>query len=355
VIDHQFKYSIEYGVLKIGDRTISSQCVLAPLAGISDLPFRLINRRMGCEFAFIEMISARALVCQSKTTGKMLESAPEDRPLGVQLLGEDPEIMKAALDTLREHAFDLIDVNAACPVGKVTCRGEGAGLLREPLKLQAVLKAVVENSSVPVTVKIRSGWDDSSISAMDVALYAQDSGIDGLIIHGRTKVQGYSGGVDYNVIREVKDSLHIPVIASGDALSPRLIKKLFDETGCDGVAIARGSLGNPWIFRETSAFLRSGNLPERPDINERTNTMISHLDLCCRYHGERMGTMIFRKFFAWYIRGLPGNKKLKANAFRTKTRREILDLIWEVRESATDFSPCHEETYYTDNGCTGCK
>jgi tRNA-dihydrouridine synthase B len=318
-------------MLKIGNLELPFSCMLAPLAGISDLPFRLLNRSFGCGFAFTEMISARALVYSNRNTLKMVAAHPEDTPLGAQLLSEDPEIIRRSMDILRGLKPSLIDLNAACPVSKVTKRGEGAGLLREPSKLRRVLKALVENSHVPVTVKIRSGWDEQSVNAKEIALYAREAGIHGLFIHGRTKVQGYRGGVDYDVIRQVKESLDIPVIASGDALSPGLIKKMFDETGCDGIVIARGALGNPWIFGETAEFLRSCTVLDRPDAGGIADTMLKHLNLCVQFSGEKAGTITFRKFFAWYIKGLTGSRPLKEKAFRAASEAEMRAVIEETR------------------------
>ena len=316
-------------MLSIGNLTLASPLILAPMAGISDMPYRLINRSLGCGLAFTEMISATALAYKSKNTLRMLSATADDKPLGVQILGGDPEIIKRALDILSEYAFDIIDFNAACPVSKVVSSGKGAGLLREPEKLQRLLKVIVKNAGVPVTVKIRSGWDKASINAVETAIRAQDSGVSGLFIHGRTKMQGYSGTVDYKIIREVKESLEIPVIASGDALTPGLIKKLFDETGCNGVAVARGALGNPWIFQETIEYLKNGTIPCRPDVHEIVRTMKKHLALLVEFHGERTGVMLFRKLFTWYTRGL-AVKQLKVRAFLAGTSDEMLRLIGEI-------------------------
>lgn len=293
----------------------------------------MISRSYGCEFAFVEMISARSLVCRNKKTLKMLSSIPADRPLGVQLLGNDPQIICRAVNILNEYKFDIIDFNAACPVSKVTARGEGASLLKSPRKLGELLKVIVDNSAVPLTVKIRAGWDDSSVNARDVALYAQDAGVSGLFLHGRTRDQKYSGKVNYRLIRAVKESLEIPVIASGDAFSPHLIKKILEETGCDGVAIARGALGNPWIFRDTADFLNSGIMRGAPDIDEIADVMTEHLRLCIKYYGERTGTLIFRKFFIWYAKGLPGIKPLKGEVFRACTKIQMANIIEELRFS----------------------
>jgi tRNA-dihydrouridine synthase B len=324
-------------MLSIGQTLIDSPLVLAPMAGISDLPFRLINRSFGCAFAFTEMISARSLVYSNKTTIKMLSSPEEDRPLGVQIVSADSDIIKRALDMLSHYPFEVIDFNAACPVNKVVSIGEGAALLREPAKLQKLLKTLVGSAGIPVTVKIRSGWDEASVNATDIALRAQDAGVKGIFIHGRTRTQGYSGQVDYTIIGKVKRCLAIPVIASGDALSPRLIRTMFDETGCDGVAVARGALGNPWIFRETIEYLKDGINPFRPHVHEIVEAMKKHLALLVRFHGETTGVLRFRKFFGWYAKGM-AVKRLKAQAFSAETSDEMLRLIGEM-ETIPSYCP----------------
>ncbi len=320
-------------MLQIGELTISSPILLAPMAGITDLPFRVLNRSFGCAFAFADMISARALVCGSKNTRKMLSTLPGDRPLGLQLLGNDPGLITQALELLEEYSFDLLDFNAACPVSKVTTKGEGARMLTEPSRLAAVLRAMVRRSPVPVTAKIRSGWDGTSINAVEIARRAQDAGIHALFIHGRTRQQGYRGRVDYGIIRDVKKALRIPVIASGDTLSPHLIKRMFDETGCDGVTIARGALGNPWIFRESAEFLESGTIPDRPTVGEVADTMIRHLDLCTDFYGEKAAAVLFRKFFGWYAKGVPHAAALRDKAFRAETKEHMREIIEKMRSS----------------------
>lgn len=316
-------------MVSIGNLTIPSPLVLAPMSGISDLPFRLINRAFGCGLAFTEMISASSLIYKSKRTLRMLSSGANDRPLGVQILGCDPEIIKRALDITSEYSFDILDFNAACPSSKVVSKGKGAWLLREPVKFQKLLKIIVENAGVPVTVKIRLGWDETSINAEEIALRAQDAGVCALFIHGRTKSQGYSGRVDYAIIKKVKESLRIPVVASGDALSPFLVKKLLDDSGCGIAAIARGALGNPWIFRETGEYLKGGMEPFSPDVYEITRTMKEHLNLNIGFYGEKCGVMQFRKFFGWYARGMEA-RVLKGRAFRAGTGDEMSGLIDEL-------------------------
>jgi tRNA-dihydrouridine synthase B len=322
-------------MLKIGSLTLDLPFILAPMAGITDLPFRMICRRYGCELAFVEMTSAKALVYENRKTEKMIVTRPDDRPLGIQLLGTDQEFILKALDIIHKHEYDIIDFNAACPVTKVTSKGEGSGMMKEPRKLGRLLKAIVDHTDTPVTVKIRAGWDERSVNAREVALYAQDAGIKGLFIHGRTREQGYSGSVDYQVIREVKEALDIPVIGSGDVFSPLHLRKMFDETGCDGVAIARGALGNPWIFIETAEYLKKGIVPQMPEIPEVADIMAAHLRASVECHGPVVAPVAFRKLFVWYTKGFRDVKPLKDRVFRAKTEDEMLALINEFRENAS--------------------
>jgi nifR3 family TIM-barrel protein len=305
------------------------------MSGISDLAYRLINRSFGCELAFTEMIGTDSLAHNSKNTLHMLSSRADDRPLGVQILGCDPEIIKRSIDILSAYAFSILDFNAACPVKKVVLRGKGAGLLKEPAKLQQLIQLIVRNTKIPVTVKIRAGWDETEINAPEIARRAQDAGVAALFIHGRTRRQRYSGQVDYGVIRRVKESVQIPVVASGDALSPELINNLFRETGCDGVAVARGALGNPWIFRESIEYMTKGETPVRPDVIEISQTMKDHLSLNIELHGERNGVIRFRKFFAWYTRGM-SVKDLRRRAFGASTRDEMLGFIMALETCGSE-------------------
>ena len=314
-------------MLKIGNLKLNSNVMLAPMAGVSDLPFRLLNRRFGCEMAFIEMLNCRSLSYKSKKTQEMLSTNHEDKPLGVQLLGSNPKFVLKGLEILNKHEFDVLDFNAACPAKKVVARGEGAALLKEPRKLKELLKAVVKNSRFPVTVKIRSGWDKDSVNAQDIARHAEDAGVKALFIHGRTKMQGYSGSVDYGVIKGVKSALKIPLIASGDIHSAQLAKKMFDETGCDAVAVARGALGNPWIFREIKSFFDGGAILPKPDRREIKNIMLEHFNACVDFHGEKVAVIVFRKFYSWYTLGLRGARQLRKLACDAKSKNEMADAI----------------------------
>lgn len=318
-------------MLKIGNITLSVPYVLAPMAGVSDLPFRIVTRSFGAPLAFTEMIDARAISHHEQRTRHMLASTPDDRPLGIQLLGNDEAYLVKALETIEGYDFDLLDLNAACPTPKVTRRGKGAALLKEPHRVGKLLKVLVDHATVPVTVKIRAGWDHDSVNAREVALCAEDAGVSALFIHGRTRAQGYSGTVDYRIIQEVKKALTIPVIASGDNLSVHAIKKMFDETGCDGVVIARGSLGYPWIYREVIRFFQDGALCEKPSMDERIATITNHLNLVVKHYGEKRGISCFHKFFIWYTRGLRGTKPLRVKAFRAETKDELLNVVEELR------------------------
>jgi tRNA-dihydrouridine synthase B len=314
-------------VLNIGSLSLSPPCILAPMAGVSDLPFRLITRGFGCPLAFTEMIDIRALSHRDKRTRHMLSSSPDDRPLGIQLLGNDEVHVMKTLDVLNEYEFDLLDFNAACPTPKVVRKGKGAALLKEPRRLMDILTLLVNHAKTPVTVKIRSGWDPQSINAREIALMAEDAGISALFIHGRTKTQGYSGNVDYEVIKEVKEALRIPVIASGDNLSVSLIKRMFEETACDGVAIARGALGKPWLFTEMIRYFQGGDGSKETDGKDRIAIMKQHLDLSIQHYGEKRGVATFHKFFIWYTRGLTGIKPLRDSAFRADTVDGLLEII----------------------------
>jgi len=314
-------------MLNIGKLKLKSNLTLAPMAGVSDLPFRLLNRRFGCELAFIEMINVRALGYKMKKTKKMLSTTAEDRPLGLQIIGCEEEFILKAIDVLSLYEYDVLDFNAACPVKKVVRRGEGAALLKDTKKLNKLLKLLVKRSDKPVTVKIRTGWDKYSVNAKEAALASQDAGVSALFIHGRSKEQGYSGEVDYDAIGSAKKALKIPVIGSGDVFSPELAKKMLSETGCDGVLVARGALGNPWIFKEIREFLKNKKTVKKPGIDKIADVMIEHMSAYIDFYGEIHGVRRFHKFFAWYTKGVHNVRPLREAAFRTKTKAEMLEII----------------------------
>jgi len=310
-------------MLKIGKLVLKTNVILAPLAGVSDYPFRMINRKFGCELAFTEMISSNALKNNNKTTYKKLAMDSADMPIGIQLLGTNEENLLRSVEVINNYKFALIDYNAACPVRKVVARGEGSGLLKDPPKLNKLLKIIVKNSRLPVTVKIRSGWSSKTINAVETALQAEDAGIDGIFIHGRTKEQAYSGTVDYRSIESVKKAVKIPVIASGDNLSVKLIKNMFNETGCDGAVIARGAFGNPWIFTE----LNSSNNFIKPSKEEISEVMLEHYNMCLNYYGEQRAVKIFKKHVNWYTRGYSNSRIIRNSISRIKTQDDMHNII----------------------------
>ncbi|MGA1824810.1 MAG: tRNA dihydrouridine synthase DusB [bacterium] len=317
----------------IREQLKKNKIILAPLAGISSFPFRMFNRQFGCEFAFSEMINVRSLSYLNKRTRQIIFSNAEDRPLGMQILGQDPYYILKALTILKDYEFDILDLNAGCPQRKIVNRGEGAALLKNPRTLHHLLKLIVKHSDVPVTVKMRLGWDKPSTAA-DIALYAQDAGIAALCVHGRTKMQGYTGEVDYEAIRSVKEALDIPVIASGDIFSAQLAKEMLDKTGCDGVMVARGALGNPWIFKEIDELLNNGRVASSPCIEDSIRAMKTQLDHYSDFYEEKLGIKQFRKFFIWYTRGFPNVKYLRAKVGKIETNDEMIGLIEEFHMQA---------------------
>lgn len=301
------------------------------MAGITDLAFRLICREFGAVLAFVEMLNCRSLSYKSKKTKEMLRADPQDRPLGAQLLGSEIKYILPALEILQSFSIDVIDFNAACPVKKVVKRGEGAALMKEPKKLHKILKAVVKHSRLPVTLKLRAGWSRSSINAKEAALWAQDAGVSAVFIHGRTKEQGYSGEIDYKAIAAAQKALDIPVIGSGNIFSAQHAGKMLENTGCDGVAVARGALGNPWIFKELGAFLQGKKAPPPPPLEETIKVFFTHLDKEIELSGEKAAILLFRKFLGWYFKGVRNVRHMRERSSRAKTREDIVNILKEAQ------------------------
>jgi tRNA-dihydrouridine synthase B len=330
-VDVQGIFVYNSAMLKIGSLKLKSNVLLAPLAGISDSSFRLICREFGASFTFVEMINARAISHESKKTRKMLTRAPEDTPLGIQLLGAETPYLLKALDVIREYDFELLDFNAACPVRKVCRRGEGAALMKEPEKLKKILTAIVKAWPKPVTIKIRSGWDQRSKNAATVAQVAEEAGISAVFVHGRDKTQMYTGVVDYRVIAAVKKSVSVPVIASGDVWSALHAKKMFDETGCDGILVARGALGHPWIFGEIEEYFKTGRILEPPPLEEILSALTKHLELSVAEHGEKKSIPLMRKFVGWYLKGKRCVRTIRQQVNTVRTHEDFLALIDDIR------------------------
>jgi len=313
-------------MVRIGNVALANPVILAAMAGVSGYPYRQINREMGVELAYLEMISARALSYLSRGTRERLLTGPNEGLLGIQLLAKDPYYILKGLDRLKDYKFDILDFNAACPQKKITNNGKGAYLLKEPKKLNSLLKCLIENTSKPVTLKMRLGWD-SPKHALRIAKGAADTGVSAIYLHGRTRNQGYRDGVDYKAIARVKKALKIPIIGSGDILTAELAKKMFEEAGVDAITVARGALGNPWIFREISEFLKKGRIIPRPKTSEITRIMKQHLDLTIKHFGEKTGIIRFRKFYIWYTRGFTKIKPLRTQITQITTKIQMLKQI----------------------------
>ena len=301
--------------------------VQSPMANCSDLPFRLIARSQGMRFAFLEMISSEALVRDVRQTYEMMRTIPEDRPLGAQLVGCDPAVMGEAATKLEAMGFDLVDLNLGCPVPKIVSNGGGSMLLREPRTAEAIFRRVVNAvTRIPVTVKMRLGFSDGSgEEAARIARIAQDCGIDGIAVHGRTREQGYTGTANYEAIGRVKIAVSIPVIGNGDVIDGPSALRLRAMSGCDGVMIARGALGNPWIYREVQAALEGQAAPPRPDCAERKRMVLRHIELQQRYEEEPLGHL--RRVVCWYFKEQPGVSEFRDRINRARSIEEVRDLV----------------------------
>lgn len=304
--------------------------VLAPMAGITDPPFRKIAREMGCSFAFTEMISDNALIYGNARTARMLTIDGDDHPLSVQLFGSDPRRMEAAARLAERAGADFIDINMGCPTPKITRNGEGAALMLSPEKAREIVRAVRNAVSVPVTVKTRKGWAPGRGSALEIATIAEEEGASAVAVHGRYREQFYSGKADWDVIREVKNSVRIPVLGSGDVLDPRDVRSMLDQTSCDGVLVARGALGNPWFFAHARKLLSEGTPPDPPPLGERIEVALKHLRLRIEYSGENLGVLQMRKHICWYLKGLP-------RAARVRSMLHELQRPADVERLLTDY------------------
>lgn len=305
--------------MNIGRLTLKNNIWLAPMAGISDLPFRTIVREFGCGLAFTEMVSASGLIRGVGKTCRYLDSSPADRPLGIQLFGSDPAVLSSAARIVAEAGADLIDINMGCPVKKVVKTGSGAALMRDPRRVAVILEAVRKQTCLPVTVKIRAGWRLREINALEIGGIAEACGVDAVILHPRTVDQGFGGESDWGLIAALKAHLRIPVIGSGDIRRPEDASRMLEETGCDAVMVGRGALGNPWIIRRILAHL-GGSEDSAPSLEERGETIRRHLAMAIDYYGEAVGTRDFRKHLLWYTKGLRGGGQFRQVAGRIADR-----------------------------------
>jgi len=304
--------------MQIGSLKLNSRVILAPMAGISDLPFRLTMKPFGVGLVYTEMVSAKGLLYAGKRTRELLRSVPEERPLGIQLFGSEPEDLAAAAATVVNDG-ELIDINLGCPVPKVVRNGAGSALLRDPQRVARIVAAVRKAVNVPLSIKIRSGWDQAHINFVEIGKIAENEGADALILHPRTRAQGFSGKSDWSQIGILASTLRIPVIGSGDIASSADARRMVDETGCAGVMIGRGSYGNPWLLRDAArAIADQPSLPS-PSLQERLEVALAHQRLVVLHCGEARGVLEMRKHLCWYVRGLPGAASFRAAINQTDT------------------------------------
>lgn len=319
---------------KIGNVEIKNQVVLAPMAGISNSSFRKIAKEMGCGLIVAEMVSDKAICYGSQKTIDMLYMTDFERPLSQQIFGSDKEsFVKAAKYIENEMHPDIIDINMGCPVPKVAISAQaGSALLKDPKKVYEIVKAVVEATSVPITVKIRSGWDSEHINAVEIAKICEKAGASAITVHARTRAQGYSGQADWNIIKEVKANVNIPVIGNGDIKSPMDAKKMLDETHCDAIMIARASLGNPWIIKNTIHYLETGELLPEPTKKDKINMIKKHLNYLLEIKPEKVALLEMRTQASYYLKGIPNSAFYKMELFKTKTKEEFLKVINKFSE-----------------------
>lgn len=297
--------------MKIGSVELKNNLVLAPMAGVTDLPFRLLCKEAGCGLLYTEMVSAKAILYNNRNTEELMQVTPGENPISLQLFGSDPEIMGAMARKVAERPFDIIDVNMGCPVPKVAGNGEGSALMKNPKLVWEIVHSMATQVDKPVTVKIRKGWDDEHVNAVEIAKIAEDAGAAAVAVHGRTREQYYSGKADWEIIAKVKDAVSIPVIGNGDVKSAEDVLSMQEMTGCDAVMIGRGAQGNPWIFSRIRAYLETGVLPPAPTMKDKKQMILRHAALMRQYKGDYIGIREMRKHFAWYTAGEPGSAALR--------------------------------------------
>ncbi len=322
---------------KIGNVEIENRVVLAPMAGICNSAFRKIIKEMGCGLIYAEMVSDKALFYQSKKTMDMLYMEEEERPIVQQIFGSDVESFVVAAKYVENVMHpDIIDINMGCPVPKVAVRAQaGASLLKNPEKVREIVSAVVSAVSVPVTVKIRSGWDEHSINAVEIAKICEETGASAICIHGRTRSQGYTGKVDYEIIRKVKKSVSIPVIGNGDIVDIQSLEAML-QTGVDAVMIGRGVLGNPWLIASCVSYLESGSILPAPTFEERIDLCLKHLDNLEQLKNEHLAVLEIRSHVAWYLKGLPNSKEIKEKIFLVTKTHDIIKILNDYKRKLVE-------------------
>jgi len=310
---------------------IDTPVILAPMAGVTDLPYRLLCKEQGAGLLCMEMVSAKAITYHNKNTAALMETDPREQPVSLQLFGSEPEVMAEAARMIDDLPFAILDINMGCPVPKIVNNGEGSALMKDPALAADIVRAVAAASSHPVTVKFRKGFDDDHVNAVEFAKRLEEAGAAAVAVHGRTREQYYSGKADWEIIRKVKEAVKIPVIGNGDINSAETAKRCFEETGCDAVMIGRAAEGNPWIFSQIRSYLENGTVPERPSREEVADMILRHAALQLEHKGEYIGMREMRKHIAWYLSGFPHAATFRKQACEITNYAQVEQIADTVR------------------------
>ena len=313
--------------LKIGNVSLKNNLILAPMAGVTDLPFRLLCKEQGAGLLCMEMVSAKAIYFNNKNTEELLTIDDREPPVSLQLFGSDPDIISEMAKKIENRPFSILDINMGCPVPKVAGNGEGSALMKNPKLVEEIVSKTAKAIKKPVTVKIRKGFDDEHINAVEIARIAESAGAAAVAVHGRTREQYYSGKADWDIICQVKEAVKIPVIGNGDVTSPEAARQLMETTGCDGIMIGRGAQGNPWIFRQILHWMETGEEESKPDLEEVKAMILRHARMLVEYKGAYTGIREMRKHVAWYTAGYPNSAKLRARVNEIESLEALEHLI----------------------------